>query len=133
MMLLRVAFNSLLNRRWTALLTLVSLTVSIMLVLGISHIRTDVKTSFNNTLSGTDLIVGARGGSLNLLLYSVFDIGNATHNIRWQTYEELAKRSQIKWLIPLALGDSHKGHRVVETATDFFTHYAYGTKKIRFC
>lgn len=129
MMRWRVAANSLLNRRLTVLLTLFSLTISIMLVLGINHIRAEVKQSFNNTLSGTDLIVGARGGSLNLLLYSVFHMGNATQNVRWITYEELAKHSQVEWLIPLALGDSHKGHRVVATTKDFFNHYAYGEKQ----
>ncbi|HEX7763421.1 MAG TPA: ABC transporter permease, partial [Cellvibrio sp.] len=128
-MRLLLARKSLWNRRWTALLTLLSLVVSIMLVLGINHVRTQVKDSFSNTLSGTDLIVGARGGSLNLLLYSVFHIGTASHNIRWNTYEELAKHSEVAWLIPIALGDSHKGFRVVATTPDFFAHYAYGQRQ----
>jgi putative ABC transport system permease protein len=128
-MRLLLSRKSLWNRRWTAILTLMSLVISIMLVLGINHVRTQVKTGFSNTLSGTDLIVGARGGSLNLLLYSVFHMGNATHNIRWNTYEELAKHRDVEWLIPIALGDSHKGFRVVATTPDFFAHYAYGQKQ----
>ncbi|MGV8835060.1 ABC transporter permease [Cellvibrio sp.] len=129
MMRMRLAGKSLLNRRGTVFLTILSLTIGILLVLGINHLRTQVKESFNNTLSGTDLIVGARGGALNLLLYSVFHMGSSTHSIRWQTYEELAKHSQVKWAIPLAMGDSHKGHRVVATTPDFFAHYAYGKKQ----
>jgi putative ABC transport system permease protein len=129
MMRLHLAGKSLLNRRGTVMLTILSLTIGIFLVLGISHLRTQVKESFNHTLSGTDLIVGARGGALNLLLYSVFHMGSSTHSIRWQTYEELAKHSQVKWTIPLAMGDSHKGHRVVATTSDFFAHYAYGKKQ----
>ena len=129
MMRMRLAGKSLLNRRGTVLLTILSLTIGILLVLGINHLRTQVKESFNNTLSGTDLIVGARGGALNLLLYSVFHMGSSTHSIRWQTYEELAKHSHVKWTIPLAMGDSHKGHRVVATTPDFFAHYAYGKKQ----
>lgn len=129
MMRLRLAGKSLLNRRGTVLLTILSLTIGILLVLGINHLRTQVKESFNNTLSGTDLIVGARGGALNLLLYSVFHMGGSTQSIKWNTYEELAKHSQVKWLIPLAMGDSHKGHRVVATSADFFAHYAYGKKQ----
>lgn len=128
-MRLRLASKSLLNRRGTILLTILSLTIGILLVLGINHLRTQVKESFNNTLSGTDLIVGARGGALNLLLYSVFHMGSSSHTIRWQTYEELAKHSQVKWIIPLAMGDSHKGHRVVATTPDFFARYAYGKKQ----
>jgi putative ABC transport system permease protein len=129
MMRMRLAGKSLLNRRGTVLLTILSLTIGILLVLGINHLRTQVKESFNNTLSGTDLIVGARGGALNLLLYSVFHMGSSTQSIRWQTYEELTKHSQVKWAIPLAMGDSHKGHRVVATTPDFFAHYAYGKKQ----
>lgn len=129
MMRTRIAVKSLLNRRVTVLLTMLSLTIGIVLVLGINHLRTQVKESFNNTLAGTDLIVGARGGSLNLLLYSVFHMGSSAHSIRWQTYEELAKHSQVKWLVPLAMGDSHRGHRVVATTPDFFVHYAYGQKQ----
>ncbi len=129
MIRLRLAGKSLLNRRATVLLTVLSLTIGIMLVLGITHVRSQVKESFNNTLSGTDLIVGARGGALNLLLYSVFHMGGSTHTVRWQTYEELVKHSQVKWAVPLAMGDSHKGHRVVATTPDFFAHYAYGKKQ----
>lgn len=128
-MRLRLASKSMLNRRGTILLTILSLTIGILLVLGINHLRTQVKESFNNTLSETDLIVGARGGALNLLLYSVFHMGSSSHTIRWKTYEELAKHSQVKWIIPLAMGDSHKGHRVVATTPDFFAHYAYGKKQ----
>lgn len=121
-----IVINSLFNRRGTVLLTLLSLIISIVLVLGINHIRSEVKNGFKNTLSATDLIVGARGSALNLLLYSVFHMGNPTHNIRWDTYEELAKHSQVDWLIPLAMGDSHKGYRVVATSEHFFKYYAYG-------
>lgn len=128
-MRLRILVQSILNRRWTVLLTLFSLVISIMLVLGINHIRAQTKETFSNTLSGTDLIVGARSGPINLLLYSVFHLGNPTHNIQWKTYEELAKHSQVDWLIPLALGDSHKGHRVVATTPAFFTQYAFGKKQ----
>ena len=82
MMRLRLATNSLLHRRGIVLLTVFSLTIGIMLVLGINHLRTQVKESFAHTLSGTDLIVGARGGALNLLLYSVFHMGSSTQTVR---------------------------------------------------
>ena len=77
-MILGLARKSLWNRRGTALLTLVSLAISVALILGINHLRHEAKESFTSTISGTDLIVGARSGATNLLLYSVFRIGNAT-------------------------------------------------------
>jgi len=78
---LRLAFQSLRNRWLTALLTVLAIAVSVVLLLGVEKIRSGAKSSFANTISGTDLVVGARSGGLQLLLYSVFRIGDATNNM----------------------------------------------------
>lgn len=128
-MLIKLARLSLWNRKATALMTLLSLTISLVLLLGIDHIRKEARNSFTNTVAGTDLIVGARSGQLNLLLYSVFRIGNATANVSWQTYERIAKHPQIAWTIPLSLGDSHRGYRVLGTNQSYFEHYRYANQQ----
>lgn len=128
-MLLQLAGKSLLNRKTTALLTMLSIAVSVFVLLGVEHIRHQAKSSFTRTLSGTDLIVGARTGQMNLLLYSVFRIGNATNNISWQSYQRIANSKLVKWHVPLSLGDSHKGYRVLGTTPDYFTYYRYGNKQ----
>lgn len=125
-MLLKLARLSLWNRRVTVLLTLASLVVSIALVLGIHHLKNQARSSFSQTLSGTDLIVGARSGQLNLLLYSVFRIGNATNNMTWQSYQELEQHRSVAWMVPISLGDSHKGYRVLGTLPSYFEHYRFG-------
>ncbi|AMR68458.1 ABC transporter permease [Aquipseudomonas alcaligenes] len=126
MHLLRIALASLANRRFTALLTVFAIALSVCLLLAVERVRTEARASFASTISGTDLIVGARSGSVNLLLYSVFRIGNATNNIRWDSFETLSKHPQVKWAIPLSLGDSHRGYRVLGTDTGYFEHYRYG-------
>ncbi len=125
-MLMKIARQSLWYRRGTAILTMCALVVSLMLLLGIDHLRLEAKRSFTSTVSGTDLIVGARSGQLNLLLYSVFRLGNATNNMQYQSYQQLTKHPQVAWTIPLALGDSHQGFRVIGTTTDYFKFYRYG-------
>jgi putative ABC transport system permease protein len=125
MIVLRLALQSLRNRWITALLTIVAIAVSITLLLGVEKVRTGARQSFADTISGTDLIVGARSGGLNLLLYSVFRIGNATNNITWTTYQDIAARPEIAWIVPLSLGDSHHGFRVLGTTQDYFEHYKY--------
>ena len=125
MIVLRLALQSLMNRWVTALLTVLAIAFSIALLLGVEKVRTGARQSFADTISGTDLIVGARSGSLNLLLYSVFRIGNATNNITWASYKDLAGRPEIAWIVPLSLGDSHRGFRVLGTTPDYFTHYKY--------
>ncbi len=128
-MILKLARKSLWNRRGTAILTLVSLAISVALILGINHLRHQAKQSFTSTISGTDLIVGARSGATNLLLYSVFRIGNATNNISWESYQAITNNSQIDWTIPLSLGDSHRGFRVLGTDHSYFEHYRYGDRR----
>ena len=95
MHLLRIALASLANRRFTALLTVFAIALSVCLLLAVERVRTEARASFASTISGTDLIVGARSGSVNLLLYSVFRIGNATNNIRWDSFETLSKHPQV--------------------------------------
>lgn len=128
-MFIRLASKSLLNRKGSVLLTIMAMSVSIFVLLGVEHIRSQSKQSFNSTVSGVDLIVGARTGSLNLLLYSVFRLGSPTNNIDWETYQHISDNSKIAWSIPIALGDSHKGFRVMGTTTDYFKYFSYGKKR----
>lgn len=127
-MLAKVAFKSLLNRKKTVLLTFFSLLVSISVLIAVDHLRAQAKDSFNRTISGTDLIVGAPSGELNLLLYTVFRMGSPTNNIQYDSYQMLSKQKDVAWTIPLSLGDSHKGFRVLGTTNDYFTHFSYGDK-----
>lgn len=124
-----LTWKSILNRRLTALLTIFSIAVSAALVLGVEKVRTGARTSFASTLSDTDLIVGARTGPVQLLLYSVFRIGNATNNIRWQSYQLLKENPEIKHTIPISLGDSHRGYKVLGTNDSYFRHFRYGKKR----
>ncbi|WP_425653291.1 ABC transporter permease [Vibrio campbellii] len=125
----KLAWKSLMNRKATAILTIMTVAISVVLLLGVERIRTQAKDSFANTISGTDLIVGGRSGQVNLLLYSVFRIGNATNNIDWKSYQEFANHRAVDWAIPISLGDSHKGFRVMGTNHSYFEHYKYGSKQ----
>ena len=128
-MFIRLAYKSLLNRKGSVSLTVLALTVSIFVLLGVEHIRHQARDSFGNTVSGVDLIVGARTGSLNLLLYSVFRIGSPTNNISWDSYEAIASGKHIAWAVPIALGDSYQGYRVMGTTPDYFKYFNYGNKR----
>lgn len=125
-MLAKLAWRSLCSRQYTAWLTLLSVAISVFVLLGVEHIRFEAKESFSKTVSGVDLIVGARTGQLNLLLYSVFRIGNPANNISWQSYQAFANDPKVAWTIPISLGDSHRGFRVVGTTHDFFERFRFG-------
>ena len=125
MIVVRLALQSLRNRWLTAALTVFAIAMSVLLLLGVEKVRTGARQSFADTISGTDLIVGARNGPLQLLLYSVFRIGNATNNVTWESYKDIAGNPDIAWIVPLSLGDSHRGFRVLGTTPDYFAHYKY--------
>lgn len=129
MAIFSLTWKSVKNRQVTALLTIFTIAISVALLLGVERVRTQTKQSFADTISGTDLIVGGRSGSVNLLLYSVFRIGNATNNIDWKSVEYIEKQKSVSWTIPISLGDSHRGYRVVGTNNAYFAHYRYGNKQ----
>jgi putative ABC transport system permease protein len=123
--LLPLAFKSLRSRSLTTALTIFSIALSVMLLVGVDRLRGAAQTGFAGTLSHTDLIVGARGGGLPLLLSSVFHIGNASNDISWDTYQHFAHHPATAWTIPLAMGDSYHGYRVIATDENFYAHYQY--------
>ena len=129
MILFKLAYKSLLNRRASVLLTLLTIAISVMLLLSIERVRVDAKSSFSNTISGTDLIVGARTGDIQLLLSSVFRIGHTNNGVSWQSYQYITKQRGGRWSIPISLVDSHKGQAVLGTTLDYFKHYRFAKKQ----
>ena len=115
-----LALRSLRNRAPTALLTLLTLGVAVALLLGVERLRTETREAFLRSVNGTDLIIGARAHPVQLLLYAVFRIGDATNNLSWESYQRLAAHRAVDWVVPIALGDSHRGFRVVGTTADYF-------------
>ena len=124
-MLLKLTFNSLYARLLTVGMTVFAISLSLMLYMSVEKLRTSAYTSFTDTISQTDLIVGARTSSVQLLLYSVFRIGNATNNITWESYEDVIDKKEVAWSVPISLGDSHKGFRVMGTNNEFFKRYKF--------
>jgi putative ABC transport system permease protein len=127
--LLGLAWRSAWNRRFTLALTVCSIALSTFMLLGVERVRTDLRGSFSSAVSGTDLIVGPRTGSVQLLLYAVFRVGAATNNIRWSSIEALQQLRGVAWVVPVSLGDSHRGFPVLGTTTGYFDHFRHGEQQ----
>ncbi|MDG1125644.1 MAG: ABC transporter permease [Pseudomonadales bacterium] len=127
--LIKVAYASLRYRIGGVGLTIASVTLSVFVLLSVEHIRQEARNGFASTVSGVDLIVGARTGEINLLLLSIFRIGNATANLSWGAVEEISEQKSVAWVVPISLGDSHRTFRVVGTTAEFFSRYKYAQKK----
>jgi putative ABC transport system permease protein len=129
MALLQIAARSAWNRRGTLALVVLSIALATALLLGLERLRSDIRGSFVQSVSGTDLIVGARTGPVQLMLYAVFRVGGATNNISMDSVRSVAAHRAVAWTVPIALGDSHRGHPVLGTTVDYFTHFAYGDRQ----
>ena len=127
--LTNLAIRSLISRKVSVILTIVSLTLSISLYLSIDTLRIGAKKSFFGNVKTGDLILGSRSGEIQLLLYSLFQIGNPTNNISWDSYKEISKNPDIEWMVPISLGDSHKQFRVMGTSKAYFERYEYRNEK----
>ena len=125
MLTLQLALRSLRNRRLTTILTVLSIALSVSLLVGVETVRRGIRESFAGTIRGTDLIVGARGGSQQLLLSSIFGLGAPAGSVEWSTYQRWSRHPAVAWTIPISLGDSYYGYRVVGTTQAFFEHYKY--------
>ena len=129
MAILSLAFKSLLNRKLTFFITLFSIAISVTLLLGVQTLKTETNNSFMKSISGTDLIIGSRGASSQLLLSSVFHIGNTTNTIKYDTYQTISKSPAVEWAVPISLGDSHHGYTVMATDLSFFDYFSYANKQ----
>lgn len=120
-----LALRSLRDRRLTSALTAATIGLSVALMIGVVNVQRSARESFAGVVSGTDLIVGPRGGAIELLLYAVFRLGSPTANLSYETYQRVAAHPAVAWTIPLMLGDSHHGYRVVGTNADFYARYRF--------
>lgn len=127
--LLVIAARSAWNRRGTLALVMLCIALATALLLGLERLRTDIRSSFSQAVSGTDLVVGARTGPVQLMLYAVFRVGGATHDIRMDSLQALATHRAVAWLVPIALGDSHRGFPVLGSTPAYFEHFAYGDRQ----
>lgn len=123
--MIRLIFASLGNRRVIAFLTALSVALSVFLFAGVEKLRHGARMSFTHTVSGTHIIAGARSGQIPLLLFSLFHIGSPTSNISYKSFRKYKKHPAVAWAVPVSIGDSHRGFRVVGTAPDIIDHYRY--------
>ncbi len=129
MNIFKLAFKSIRFRLFSTTAIIFSLVISLLLLFSVEKIRKSVEENFTQTISGVDLIVGPRTGSLQLVLYSVFNIGQASNNISYESYLKYTQHAAVEWTIPYSLGDGHRGYRVVGTSQDFFKFYRFRSKQ----
>ncbi|MDR2142064.1 MAG: ABC transporter permease [Deltaproteobacteria bacterium] len=123
--LARLAAQSSWSRRGTLALIVVSIVLSTILLVGLERLRTQIREGFSQSVYGVDLLVGPRTSHAQLVLYAIFHLGGATNNLGWARAQEVAALPEVAWVIPLSMGDFHRGFPVVATDENFLAHYRY--------
>ena len=129
-MIFNLTYKSILNRKTAFLLSVFSIAISVVLLLGIQRIVKASKVHFLNTINETDMIVGASNGSIDIMLNLIFHIGDGLTEVHYSSFEDISKFDEIKWSVPLSVGDSFRGFDAVSTNADFFKHYKYSSGKL---
>ena len=120
-----LALKSLLNRRFVSFLTIVTIALSVVLILGVDRLRTEARTGFANSADGIDLIVASRGNPVQILLATVFGVGSTGNALSWETFEEVRELDTIGWAVPISMGDNHRGFPVIGTSTSYFDRFRH--------
>ena len=117
--------KSLWNRRFVAALTVLSIALSVALVLGVERLRSEAKAGFANAASGIDLIVAPRGNPVQILLATVFGVGTTGAGMSWDSFEMVRDLSRVAWVVPISIGDNHKGFPVIGTNAAYFEKFRH--------
>jgi putative ABC transport system permease protein len=115
-----LAWRSAWSRRHALAMVALSVSVSVLILLGVQQLRHDARQSFTQALSGVDLIVGPRGSASESMLYSVFQVGRPSRNMAHEAYVALRALPQVRWAVPVQLGDTYRGFPVLGTTPELF-------------
>ncbi|WP_049722379.1 ABC transporter permease [Gilvimarinus polysaccharolyticus] len=121
-MMLRLAIKSLISRRFSALVCISMVALSAIALLSVDTLYRGTQSAFGRSVQGIDLIVGAPTGDINLLLFSAFQVGAPSRELSMATFTRWQQNPNIARAVPLMLGDSHKGFRVIGTDANMFEH-----------
>ena len=124
-MMLGFSLRSLWNRRFVAGLTVLAISLSVALILGVERLRDGARDSFANSASGIDLIVAPRGNSVQILMATVFGVGGTGTGMAWESFEWLEDRPEVAWAVPIQMGDNHRGYPVIGTDASYFEHFRH--------
>jgi putative ABC transport system permease protein len=118
-----LAFRYLWSRPLAALLNLLLLTLGLASITFVLLASSQIDRAFQRDLAGIDAVVGAKGSPMQLILAGVFHIDVPPGNIPLAGVRELERFPQVGQVIPLSLGDSFRGFRIVGTTPAYLAHY----------
>ena len=123
MNLFKLSWNYLKDKPLNTMLNILLMSLGIAIILVLILLSTQLEENLGKNKRGIDLVVGAKGSPLQLILANVYHIDFPTGNIKLDQAKGLTRNRLVKSAIPLALGDSYNGFRIVGTNHDYINLY----------
>lgn len=122
-MLFKISWKNILNKKLNSFLCILLMTLGIAMISLLMLLGKQLQDKFAKNISGIDLVVGAKGSPLQLILSSVYQIDNPTGNVYLDDVAAIAQNPLVKEMIPLSMGDNYQGFRIVGTNKKYFEHF----------
>jgi putative ABC transport system permease protein len=119
----KISLQNLKSKPLYTFLSVLVLSLSIALLIGINQLKTSFEYQMENNLGNIDLVIGAKGSPLQLILASVLHIDNPTGNISYAEAKKIVKNPLVKSAVPISYGDNYKGYKIVGTTPAFLDFY----------
>ena len=119
MNIVKLSYKNIIAKPLQTFLTVLILSLSIGLLLGVKQLNKVFESQLQQSLNGVDMVVGAKGSPLQLVLSTVLHIDNPTGNISYNEAKKIAENKYIGSAIPIAIGDNYKGYKIVGTSVDY--------------
>jgi putative ABC transport system permease protein len=126
MQILRLSLSKILYKPANALVSIILFAIGTGIISLVINGERNLKSQFSRNLAGIDLVVGAKGSPLQLILSSVFHIDNPTGNISLAEAEQISRNPMVEKTIPIAIGDNYQGFRIVGTTPEYASLYQTG-------
>ncbi|KOS06443.1 permease [Flavobacterium akiainvivens] len=122
-MITKIAWKNIWFKPLNTVLSIILLTSSVAIITLLILLENQFERKFNDNIDGIDLVLGAQGSPLQLILSSVYQVDAPTGNIDYAEAKTWMKNPLVKKAIPLAFGDNYRGFKIVGTTPDYLTHY----------
>lgn len=122
-MITKIAWKNIWFKPLNTALSIILLTAGVAIITVLILLQDQFEKSFNNNIEGIDIVLGAQGSPLQLILSSVYQVDAPTGNISYDEAKTWMKNPMVKSAIPLAFGDNYKGIRIVGTTPEYLEKY----------
>lgn len=122
-MILKIVLKNIVHKKLNSFLCVLLMMFGVAIISLLINVGKQLEKNFTKNISGIDMVVGAKGSPLQLILSSIFHIDSPTGNISINEIEKLANNPLVKTIIPISVGDNYEGFRIIGTNKLFYEHY----------